>query len=232
MRVFLLAMAMAISAFLGISAVQAADLPQSPPVVPEVDYGLQGSFYLRGSAGLNFLWAFQHIGTDGTDTLPPTGAGYVYLVGAGIGYETGTGLRFDGTFDYLSNDGLSDGTNTLHLRSGVALANVYYDFPISGSTGGSAAGGWGAYVGGGLGVAYNSTHVTPANGALPDGNTWSGAAAAMVGVTYDMGTWVADLGYRMIYIPTLTNGALNMPSYYLNGVTVNEIRGTVRYRFQ
>jgi len=232
MRAFLIAMVMTIGALLGISAARAADLPQVPPQVPQVDYGLQGSFYLRGSGGLNFLWAFQHIDVSGCDCGPPVAAGYGYSLGAGIGYETGTGLRFDGTIDYLSNDGLSDGTDTLHLRSGVALANVYYDFPLSGATGGAAGGGWGAYVGGGLGVAYNSTHVTPVDPTLPDGNTWSGAAAAMVGVSYDMGAWVADVGYRLIYIPTITNGAKGIPSYYLNGDTVNEIRGTIRYRFQ
>ena len=58
------------------------------------------------------------------------------------------------------------------------------------------------------------------------------AAAAMAGVTYDAGTWVADLGYRLIYMPVITNNAVAKPSYYLNGNTVNEIRGTVRYRFQ
>ena len=32
-------------------------------------------------------------------------------------------LRVDGTLDYLSNDGLTDGTNTLHMRGAVALAD-------------------------------------------------------------------------------------------------------------
>ena len=90
---------------------------------------------------------------------PPTGAGYGYSFGAGFGYETGSGLRVDGTLDYLQNDGLTDGTNTLHLRSAVALANAYYDIPLSGDA--SAGGGFGAYVGGGLGAAYYWNHVSP-----------------------------------------------------------------------
>ncbi len=228
MRIFLVALLMLVSAIVGMPA-RAADMPEYPQV-PEVDYGLQGSFYLRGSAGLNLLWSAQHIDVGGCQCLPATAPGYGYSLGAGFGYETGSGLRFDATVDYLSNDGLTDGTNTLHLRSGIALANVYYDFPLTGM--GSAGGGFGAYVGGGLGLALNSTHVTPVDATLPDGSSWSGAAALMAGVTYDMGSWVADLGYRMIYIPTITNDALGQPSYYLNGNTVHEIRGTVRYRFQ
>jgi opacity protein-like surface antigen len=196
--------------------------------VPEVDYGLQGGFYLRGSAGANLLWTQQHVGLCGCGSLPPTAAGFGYSIGAGFGYEVGNGLRFDGTVDYLQNDGLSDGTDTLHLRAGVALANAYYDIPLS--SGGSAGGGFGAYVGAGLGAAWYHVNVTPANAALPDGNGWTPAAAAMAGVTYDAGTWVADLGYRLIYMPKISN--YSTTPYYLNDNTVHEIRGTVRYRFQ
>jgi len=229
MRILLAALLVAMTALIGAPA-RAADLPDYPDIVPEVDYGLQGSFYLRGSGAFNVLWTKEHVDTAGCTCLVTTGAGYGYSLGAGFGYETGTGLRFDGTVDYLSNDGLTDGVNTLHLRSTVALANVYYDFPLSG--GGSAGGGFGAYLGAGVGAAYNWTNVTPANVNLPDGGSWSGAAAAMAGVTYDAGTWVADLGYRMIYMPTITNNAVGKASYYLNGNTIHEIRGTLRYRLQ
>lgn len=230
MRILLAVLLVAFGALIGAPA-RAADLPDYPDIeVPEVDYGLQGGLYLRGSGALNLLWTQEHIDTAGCTCLVTAGAGYGYSLGAGFGYETGTGLRVDGTVDYIANDGLTDGVNTLHLRSTVALANAYYDFPLSG--GGSAGGGFGAYVGGGFGAAYNLTHVTPVNVALPDGATWTPAAAAMAGVTYDAGTWVADLGYRLIYMPTITNNAVGMPSYYLNGNTIHEIRGTVRYRIQ
>ena len=53
----------------------------------------------------------------------------------------------------------------------------------------------------------------------------------MAGVTYDAGTWVADLGYRLIYMPKISNYNTVGPSFYLNDNTVQEIRGTVRYRF-
>ncbi|MEO6013158.1 MAG: hypothetical protein ABIQ30_06185 [Devosia sp.] len=231
MRILLAALLVAFAALIGAPA-RAADMPDYPDIeIPDVDYGVSGSFYLRGSAGFNMLWTREHVDTLGCTCLVGTAAGYGYSVGAGFGYETGSGLRFDGTLDYLSNEGLTDGTSTLHLRSTVALANVYYDIPLSAIGGGSAAeGGWGVYVGAGLGGAYNLTHITPVSGATPDGANWSAAAAAMAGVSYDAGTWVADLGYRMIYMPTITNNAYGTPSYYLNDNTIHEVRGTVRHR--
>ncbi len=228
MRILLAVLVVAFGALLG-TAARAADLPEYPDVeVPTVDYGLQGGFYLRGSAGMNTLWTQQHLGVCGCSE-PPTAPGFGYSLGAGFGYETGTGLRVDGTIDYLQNDGLTDGTNALHLRAGVALANAYYDFPFS--TGGSAGGGWGGYVGGGVGAAFYNVHVTgPASPA--DGQGWTPAAAAMAGVTYDAGTWVADLGYRLIYMPKISNYQAGLgTTYYLNDNTSQEIRGTIRYRF-
>ena len=53
----------------------------------------------------------------------------------------------------------------------------------------------------------------------------------MAGVTYDAGTWVADLGYRLIYLPKISNYNTAANPFSLNDNTVQEIRGTVRYRF-
>lgn len=229
MRILLAVLMVAFTALIG-APVRAADFPEySEPQVPEVDYGLSGAFYLRGSGAGNLLWAREHVDTLGCTCLPPTVPGYGYSVGAGFGYETGTGLRFDGTTDYLANDGLTDGVDSLHLRAGVVLANAYYDFSFDGM--GSAGGGLGGYVGGGLGGAYYTTHVTGA-GAPADGEGWSPVAAAMAGVTYDMGNWVADVGYRMMYLPQISNNTPGVASFYLNDNTVHEVRGTLRYRLQ
>lgn len=222
---------------------QAADFPDYPPIdVPDVDYDLGGSFYLRGSAALNAMWATDVVyntcvapcGAVVTVTNPVTGAGYGYSVGAGFGYEVGNGLRADATVDYLVNNGLTDGTYTLQLRSTIALANAYFDFPLGGM--GFGGGGLGAYVGAGIGVAYNQTHVTGVPAPGPDGNTWAAVGALMAGVTYDMGDWVADAGYRLIYMPTITNGQVgivppNLSPYYINNAVIHELRGTLRYRF-
>ena len=111
----------------------AADLPQYPvtPPAPPVDNGLGGTFYLRASMGLNALWShditYENCSCSVTVNTP-TGGGYGYSLGAGFGYEAGNGLRADVTVDQLSNDGLTDGTYTLHLRSTIAMANAYLRF--------------------------------------------------------------------------------------------------------
>lgn len=205
-----------------------ADYPQyTPPDLPPVDYGLGASFYLRGSAAVNALWASDADYACGC-TVDITGAGYGYSLGVGVGYETGDGFRADLTVDYLSNNGLTDGFYTMNMRSGLLLANAYYDFSFDELM--TADGGWGGYVGFGLGGSYNHTKVSGPI-ATPNGNTVSAAAALMTGVTYDMGAAVADLGYRMIYMPNISNGVAGGTSYYINNPTVHELRGTVRYRF-
>jgi hypothetical protein len=228
MRILLAALLVVMTALIGAPA-RAADMPEYPDIeIPEVDYGLSGSFYLRGSAALNAEWAREHVSMGGCVCLPPTTPGYGYSVGAGFGYETGTGLRVDLTTDYIANSGLSNGVNTLHLRGGVALANAYYDFSFGGD---ALSGGWGAYVGAGLGGAYYQTHVT-GPGAPGDGEGYSPVLAGMAGVQYDMGNIVADVGYRLMYLPQISNNTPGVASFYLNDNTIHEVRGTIRYRIQ
>lgn len=248
MRKLIAAIMVAGAALVGGQAI-AADFPYYPPVIeiPDVDYGVEGSFYLRGSAAGNLLWSRNQqfycppatgggcgaAGTVVTETASENG--YGYSLGAGFGYETGDGLRADVTVDYLHNSGLAnDRGQKLTMRTGIALANLYYDFGFGDV--GSAQGGPGAYVGAGFGGAYNYLESRgPWTGYDPDGGSFSSAAALMAGVTYDMGTIVADLGYRMIYMPQLSNGsnALGKPQgpYFINDNFIHEVRGTLRYRF-
>lgn len=217
--------AVVFAAFAAFGAVPtlAADIPDYPPIVelPPVDYGLGGSFYLRGSAALNLLWA-----TDveyGCVCTTITDLGYGYSFGAGFGYEFGNGVRTDFTVDHMQNAGLTvDNTYTLTLRSTMGLANVYYDFNFG------AGGGFGAYVGAGIGAAYNVATVT---GGLPTpaGSSVEAVGALMAGVTYDMGDFVGDLGYRFLYMSKITNSA--PAPYYVNNAMAHELRGTLRYRF-
>lgn len=223
--------AMVVMGLLALTAVPAisADLPQyPPPEVPPVDYGLGGSFYLRGTVDLNMMWSKNADYNCGC-TVDITDMAHGYSFGAGIGYETGGGFRTDATLDVITNNGLSDGTYTMDMRTTLGLLNVYYDFGLDGM-GGSAAGGWGAYVGAGLGGAYNQTSVSGPV-ATPDGNTFAPAGALMAGVTYDMGNVVTDIGYRMVYMPQITNGDASTTPFYVNQNFIHEIRGTIRYRF-
>lgn len=215
--------------------VMAADPIQYQPIdytpAPQVDYGLGGSFYLRGSAAMN-AWTAEDGSYCGciADIEEP---GYGYSVGAGFGYETGDGLRADITFDYFDIQGMTAvGNHTVDLKSGMALANIYYDFSLDGA-GGSAEGGMGLYVGAGVGIAKNFSYIyDAADTEVAWGKSLEGAVALMAGVTYDMGDVVADLGYRGIYM----NKVMSQPddladAYILNNNFIHEVRGTVRYRF-
>ncbi len=244
----ILATVMVAFATLFAAPVMAADIPEYPDIeIPEVDYDLGDSFYLRGSAALNVHWAREvnhpdvcgSCGPFGTDSL-----GYGYSWGVGFGYETGTGLRFDATIDQLETRGLGitktgfgapvDGKYSLMLRSTIALANVYYDFSLGdfGSYGGQ--GGAFAYVGAGAGLAWNHAEINaPVGNPVPTGGNVSAAAAIMAGIGYDMGSWVADVGYRGLYIAQINNSPTTTPGYYYNvdNNFIHELRGTVRYRF-
>ena len=203
-----------------------------PPVIPPVDEGLQGSFYLRGSLAGNIAWAREARHPTVPDTLSITEFGWGYSAGLGVGYETGTGLRFDVTADYLANRGLTavDGgiDHELDLRSTIVLANAYYDFGL-GDMGLTAAGGMFGYVGAGIGVAFNQSRVNDGTFG-PWGSNTSLAAAGMTGVGYDFGALVADLGYRALYIDKIEN-LDSTPRYAVNDALIHELRATLRYRF-
>jgi hypothetical protein len=221
----------------------AADFPEYPPIIdiPDVDYGVQGSFYLRGSAAWNTLWAKEvHHPSATPNVFAIDGNGYGYSVGAGFGYETGTGLRVDATVDYLGNEnmqatvplgaaGVTPGVHKLSLRSTVALANVYYDFGF-GNGGYGASGGAFGYVGAGAGFAVNDFITTGPGPADTRDTNVSFAAAGMVGVGYDFGAVVADIGYRALYINSIENDAAPAP-YSIANNWVHELRTSVRYRF-
>lgn len=225
----------------------AADMPEYPPIdIPDVDYDVGGSFYLRGSAGWNFHWAPEVVHPEFDDVNPVVSYGYGYSWGAGFGYETGTGLRFDGTLDSVETrglkitkeGGLDEGDYTLMLRSTVGLANVYYDFGLGDLGGYTSGGGAFAYVGAGAGVAWNHAEInspTTAPIPVPTGGNVSAAAAVMAGVGYDMGQWVADVGYRGLYINEINNAPTDeaTESYYEIGDNwIHEVRGTIRYRIE
>lgn len=252
----ILAILMVALATLFAAPVMAADIPEYPDIeIPDVDYDLGDSFYLRGSAALNLHWArdVKHPLVDPCGCTPLSGVGtdsygYGYSWGVGFGYETGTGLRFDATIDSLETRGVgitkdvptfgaNAGKYTLHLRSTIALANIYYDFSFGDLMGGyGGEGGAFGYVGAGAGVAWNSTHVTsppPPAISVPSGGNVSAAAAVMAGVGYDMGTWVADVGYRGLWIAQASNAPNIDPNTYytVDNNFIHELRGTVRYRF-
>lgn len=244
MRKFITAMTVAGAAVVGGQAI-AADMPYYPPVIeiPDVDYGIGGSFYLRGSAGLNLHWAREVNKPLLGETYEVNQLGYGYSWGAGFGYETGYGPRFDLTLDSVETVGVritkadgdpDDGDYTMMLRSTVALANVYYDFSLGTNGFGPSNGGAFGYVGAGAGAAWNQAQVSaPFGFTTPTGTNVTPAAALMAGVGYDMGTLVADLGYRALYLRQINNWPATDPEAYyeIDNSWIHEVRGTLRYRF-
>ncbi|MEX0627719.1 MAG: outer membrane beta-barrel protein [Cucumibacter sp.] len=201
-------------------AAQAADFPETPYSPPEVDYGLDGGWYIRASKDINYLWAGDIVDCACGDT---TAEGWGYSLGAGIGYEFGNGFRVDKTVDYFANFGATvPGGTAYELRTTLILANAYIDFGLGDDY--DASGGWMAYVGAGAGAAYYTLQVV---GSV-DNSAWTLAAAAMAGVGYDMGSDVIDLGYRLVYLNQLMTGDV-IPGV-ASGVLNHEIRVTWRHR--
>jgi len=87
-------------------------------------------------------------------------------------------------------------------------------------------------------VAWNHAEVnspTTAPLAVPTGGNVTGAAALMAGLGYDMGDWVADVGYRALYLHQVNNAPTDpaTDSYYeIDNNWVHELRSTVRYRIE
>ena len=219
---------LAVAALLGAPAYAADYIPPPEykiPELPPVDYGLGGSFYLRGSVG-GALWHARDGSYCGC-VATFSGPGYGYSLGLGLGYETGEGLRTDVTIDFLSINGLTaTGGTTVNLRSGLALANIYYDFALD-HGGYSAEGGIGLYAGLGIGAAYNYSELS--TGAW--GTSLEAAGAVMAGVSYDMGAAVADVGYRGIYMNKVMDQPAAGNTYIINHNFIHEVRGSLRYRF-
>jgi opacity protein-like surface antigen len=81
-------------------------------------------------------------------------------------------------------------------------------------------------------MAFNHAEVSaPAGVVVPSGSNSSLAAAGMIGVGYDFGAVVADVGYRGVYIAELSNGAAAPDTVWSNDNWLHEVRGTLRYRF-
>jgi opacity protein-like surface antigen len=146
---------------------RAADLLPPPPPMPEAPYhDFTGGWYLRGDVGVGIVDYDKTKVTTFSTLVPTTGftgrnkdLGDQVFVGAGIGYEYSSWLRFDVTgeyrtkseWSYLEQDNNFGPANfnktSAKLSSAVGLANVYFDL----------GNWWGVvpFIGGGVGVAHH-----------------------------------------------------------------------------
>jgi hypothetical protein len=81
-------------------------------------------------------------------------------------------------------------------------------------------------------VAHDVATQVNVYGPFADSNS---LAALMAGLGYDMGDWVADIGYRALYLHQINNAPTDpaTDSYYeIDNNWIHELRGTVRYRIE
>lgn len=146
---------------------RAADLLPPPPPMPEETYhDIAGSWYLRGDVGVGLLDYDKTRVTTFSSLVPATGyigrqkeLGDQVLIGAGLGYEYASWLRFDVTGEYRTQADwryVEQDTNfgpgnfnitTAKMSSAVGLANGYVDL----------GNWWGIvpFIGAGVGVAHH-----------------------------------------------------------------------------
>lgn len=145
---------------------RAADLLPPPPMPEPIMSEIGGGWYLRGDVGVGIMDYDQTRVVSFSTAIPVTGflgrqkeIGDQVFVGAGVGYEYSSWLRFDVTGEYRTktkwsyleqdtNFGPANFNKTSgHFSSAVGLANVYFDLGTY----------WGLspFVGGGVGVAHH-----------------------------------------------------------------------------
>jgi opacity protein-like surface antigen len=204
---------------------------QPPPIIiqqPAVEFA--GNWYLRGQIGIGMMSSYDLE----VSPIPPTGRfasqsiGDAYFIGAGVGYEWNSWLRFDATVEYRAKSQISalghyqpGGSGpvfvdnyTGNLKSWVFLANAYVDL-----------GTWDCFtpfVGAGIGGAYNTitdfSDVSPnvpgpgpgstgsSFGVGRDTSQWNLAWALYAGVTYNVSkSFKVDLTYRYLSLGSATD---------------------------
>ncbi len=239
----------------------AADMPepvveQAPPPVYEQPAPEYGGWYIRGD--VDYHWS-KFGGADyttynaGSPQFPgsfDTGSlKSAFSAGAGVGYQINQHFRTDLTADWLSSSnfqGSTSGfcntpnpntpcvsTDTSSYSALLLLANAYVDI-----------GTWHGvtpYVGAGIGgawVKWDTLHNSDADGDFyhNGGKGWRFAYALMAGASYCLTDRVKlDVGYRYSHI----NGGKmfdyasdsNVGPGYDRGISVNEVRGGLRYQF-
>ena len=172
LKVFIIASAALVSA----GAAQAADYAPPPPpppvyVQPPAPEPCCDTWYLRGfvGAGMNGRTDLEVTPLPADTAFPSNSIGDSYFIGAGVGYNWNSWLRFDVTGEYRAKTQITALATTTgpgpvavdqyqgNLSSWVFLANAFVDLGTWDC--------WTPFVGVGVGGAYNTisnfTDVTP-----------------------------------------------------------------------
>lgn len=214
---------LAIAPLLAGATAQAADYSYPPPpqqyyqpppqqvIIQQPAPEFAGNWYLRGQVGYGAMGynKFDLSPLNPGDAVVAHNMGDAYFIGAGVGYEWNSWLRFDATAEYRFKSSLyalGTYTNPIngvdeyngHLSSLVFLANAYVDL-----------GTWDCFtpfVGVGVGFARNTISdlvdvnpVAATYGKGRDTSKWGLAWALYAGVTYNVSkSFKVDLTYRYL----------------------------------
>jgi len=181
-------------------------------------------FYIRGDVGYGF--AVDPDGSTSAGAMTGESVDNAALVGGGIGYRFGNGLRTDMTFDFRSDADVEATTAggtavTSEVNGWTMMVNGYWD--VQGMEMVTP------YLGAGIGYSRLET-TNQTGGNAETGDTSSNLAwAMMLGATVDVGMAdaVLDLGYRYIHLGDFNqNGGA---SY--DDLMAHEVRLGLRYNF-
>ena len=217
-----------------VNAASAADLPpimQPRPMAP-VQVEEFGGWYLRGDVGVGVqsFKTFDHTQTNPAFVWPASwridqqNIGDTFFIGAGVGYQWNSWLRFDATAEYRGSEKLKvlgsytefcPGGRCFDLYDGnhsaiVVMANAYVDLgtwwcltPFVGAGAGFAQHRFSALTD----VGYISNGTTGFGYAQTDSSEWKFAWALHAGVAYNVSqNFKMELAYRY-----LNMGSVNTP---------------------
>jgi opacity protein-like surface antigen len=251
---------MAIAAALTTSAARAADYSQPPP--PQVYYQpppqietFASGWYLRGDVGIGQISGYKtefirNAASTSDFAFDHSSIADTFFIGAGIGYEWNSWLRFDLTGEYRAKSrvyafgrytvGCAPGTVCVdtyegNLKSWVFLANAYVDL--------GTWNGFTPFVGAGIGGAHNTladfTDFNPLGGLGIGRNPseWHTAWALHAGVAYNVTKSLKiELAYRYLNFGSITDtidciGGCNPDSYKFSNLYSHDIKLGLRWTF-
>jgi opacity protein-like surface antigen len=221
-----------------------------PVAVEEADWYFRGDF----AAGFGASPSVNVLGTNLVESVfGPVGRSNSFepsFIGSvGVGYVWSPNWRTDFTVDIhsimhtqQSGEGIVDiggdptavfAEDKTKMMSTILMLNAYYDFRTGTP--------WTPYIGAGLGFTVNAITQTfssnvdgVADSVSQRSNDIQFAAAAMVGVTYDVSSfWAIDVSYRYMHIggSQVTLDPLNLPASTVEIGDINEqqIRAGLRF---
>src|ERR1700761_4163459 len=238
----------------------AADMPQIPPLQPQMTYQPmpllvqqpESAWYLRGFMGVGITnqvdFVFQQNPLNFSDfSITHASMADTVFFGGGVGYEFNNWLRFDVTGEYRSKSAINAfGSYTYNggtfldnysafLKSTVFLANAYVDL-----------GTWNCvtpFVGFGVGGAYNTfsdlvdTSNNAGNGVGTNSSQLNFAWALHAGLAYNVTkNFTMEFAYRYLNYGSVSDqilctGGCNPDTYKLQNLTSQDFMLGMRWRF-